>query len=262
MLRLLTNPASRRWPAIVGAIHGFGLWITVVEFTVLLAVATVILSLRWALSRQHASEYARQGLSFAAAVALVAAVATAFDHPGLHVLTPSYDRISIVYLALTGVLAIAWSMFAAFSDRSRYAASIWARSTLLAALGLSGIAAMVTMFPRFFLGPTADVDPAVLAILNDTIIEMQPLFPDTPGRLALSLRHMGAGLIGLPMLIWMLASPAEREWRPLWIYLAVGLAVTGALSLAFFRFSPFFALLIAFPLAAFIGIASRRSVPG
>ena len=256
MLRLLARPASRWWPIAAGAVHGFGLWITVVEFVVLLAIATLILSLRWALTRdgRAVTDHARQALLFAVTAAAVTGIAVALDGPGAGVLTPAYDRISIVHLALAGVVAVAWMMLAVIGRRERTAGSAAWRVALLAAIGLCAIAVMATLYPLFFLGPMAGVDPRVDAILSNTILEMQPLVPDTPGRLALFLRHMGAGLIGVPMLIWALGSPGESERRWLWTYLAIGLSVTTALALAYFRFSPLFALLIAFPLAAFIGI--------
>ena len=242
--------------------HVFGLWITVVEFVVLLAIATVMLSLRWALTqdgRTAVADHARQALLFAATVAVVTAIAVVLDGPGAGVLTPAYDRISIVHLTLTGVAAVAWMMLAAIGRRAPYAGSAAGRVALLAAIGLCAIAAMATVFPLFFLGPMAGVDPRVAAIIGNAILEMQPLYPDTPGRLALFLRHMGAGLIGVPMLIWVLVRRGEPERRWQWAYLAIGLAVTTALSLAYFRFSSLFTLLIAFPLAAFIGISFEAS---
>ena len=262
MLRLLARPASRWWAIAAGAVHGFGLWITVVEFVVLLAIATVMLSLRWALThdgRTAVADHARQALLFAATVAVVTAIAVVLDGPGAGVLTPAYDRISIVHLTLTGVAAVAWMMLAAIGRRAPYAGSAAGRVALLAAIGLCAIAAMATVFPLFFLGPMAGVDPRVAAIIGNAMLEMQPLYPDTPGRLALFLRHMGAGLIGVPMLIWVLVRRGEPERRWQWAYLAIGLAVTTALSLAYFRFSSLFALLIAFPLAAFIGISFEAS---
>jgi len=147
---------------------------------------------------------------------------------GAAALTPYYDRVSIVHVAvlLSGVVGLLIIRF------------LSARLPRWAALAAGGIAALILVamsYPRFFLGPWPDIDPAV-AYWHRQIGELQPLLPDSPENLAAFLTQFAPALFALPLMARGLRHGDAGERLAMLVSLC-GLVIFGALSLAQMRWA-------------------------
>ena len=117
-----------------------------------------------------------------AAAALGAALAA---NTGLYVEVPpqevasrlTYDSLSIVQVSLLWLTAAGACGLAAFYRRELSLPARFCAASLIGSLVLLG---MYALYPRFFLGPMADVDPFIISDFLPNVAEATPLFKGVP----------------------------------------------------------------------------------
>jgi hypothetical protein len=105
-------------------------------------------------------------------------------------------------------------------------------------MAMGGIVAaglVAILYPRFFLGPWPDIDPAVRAWHRE-ISELQPLLPDSIGNLVAFLVQYTAVLFAIPLMVRRLRHGDAGD-RLAMLASLCGLVLFGALSLAQMRWS-------------------------
>src|SRR5689334_9875463 len=214
ILRTLARP-SEPWPPIMAGLSiAFGLWASV-EFLVPLGIILVMLGLLWLL---HGASWTPANRRFSGAVFVALAVLQPIERsPFRDILTPDYDRMSIVHAALALLLFLFWLLVPAVvrsgSLKTRFVAGIVG---LLLAAG-----ALCAVFPKFFGGPLVDVDPALIPFLVTHNADWQPLLPIDPKGTGNFLFYIGMPFICLFWIAWRCRS----SWRSadgkavLWFFL-------------------------------------------
>ena len=263
MLRVIAAPGAYRPALAAGLVHGLGLWASV-ELLPLLAINLAVLGLCWALAKAPArAGRAHQGTVFALGLVLVTGLATGLEHAPGQWLTPEYDRVSVVHLVVALLVLGAWGALRA-AGRAVGAGAAKGLA-VLALVGLGAGAALVALYPAFLAGPFVGVDPRVTTILVDQIAEMQPLWPTSVDAFARFLRYLGAAVLALPALAWLLVRRRGADDWAGWAYIAVLTLAALTLALAHLRFAGGFAIVASLPLAWLIGQgfeALRARVPG
>lgn len=171
-IRIFDEPERTLWPALAGAILGLGLTIAL-EILPWLLIISAWIGL-WATAT--GGKAVRAGLLYALMLFVVSAAGLLATKPPAHLLTIDILMYSVVYVILTGSIAVAFSGLSLFAN----AKSVW---RWLA----GGFFAVVTggaflhHFPALITGPYGDVAPEIHAIILDNVIEAQPLKDmDTP----------------------------------------------------------------------------------
>lgn len=253
-LRVLLRPSDARFALAAGAVLGVGLWISV-EFLVLLVATFAALGASWVL---RAGERASGNLWHALGLAAALALAIVLEHPPSLYLADIYDRISIVHL-LAALLAFGfWGLVLFLEGRGGALRSPWGRLALAAAGAVVAGGLLFVAYPKFFGGPTVDVDPRLDANVLASIKELRPLLPHDTASFGRFLLYLGPALVAVPFLAALLL----RDRRPVlwdaWLYVALCTGLYLPLALAMLRFAPYAEVFLAIVLAEALGLLLTR----
>jgi hypothetical protein len=197
MLRALRRPLDARSALCAGLATGFGVWLSV-EFLLVVGLCLAGLGLPWLFGER---DRAAQSKWYACGLSVVLLVALAVERPLGNLLQPSYDSVSSVhYLLAVGVLLF-WRVVETLDARRGPASHFLGR----AGLGAGGVAALALLlagvYPLFFAGPMAGIDPRIVPIWLDRVLEMQPLVPTDRGSLGTFVLYLGGVVLVAPLLL-------------------------------------------------------------
>ena len=190
-VRLIVEPADRRWALIAGGSLGLALWSStealISTFPILLGLA-----LYWVV--RGGSERARINRTVFLAAATVLIFALLVDPPPDRPLAVLYDRFSIVHCFLFLLVGLAWWVVEAWERRAGMGR--WRRLLTGAAAVLSVSAGMALMFPGFFGGPMAGMDSRLPEIWLEHTSEFVPVVAATS--ISVVVLHLASSALALP----------------------------------------------------------------
>jgi len=197
MLRALGSAFDNRAALLAGVAAGLGIWLSV-EFLLVVALCLAGLGLPWLFGER---ERAVQSKWYALGLCCTILLALLVERPLGQLLAPSYDKVSSVQF----LLAVCFLLFWRIAETWEFQRSRHARFLHRAALGVSGATAVAlvvaAVYPLFFAGPMAGVDPRIVPIWLDRVLEMQPLVPNDRESLGRFLLFLGGvALVSLPLL--------------------------------------------------------------
>jgi asparagine N-glycosylation enzyme membrane subunit Stt3 len=253
-LRLLTRPFDARLALAAGAVLGFGLWVSV-EFLAMLGVTFAALAATWVL---RGGLCARRNLWHALGLAAALALAILVELPPSDYLADHYDRISVVHLTIAGLALGFWTVAGALERRGGQAFGGWGR---VAVAGLGALVAgglLFAVYPKFFGGPTVDVDPRLEVNVLASIKELQPLMPHDAASFGRFLLYLGPALVAVPFLGALLLRERRDPAWDAWLYIALATALFLPMALAMLRFAPYAEVLLAVALGEALGRLLER----
>ncbi|MEJ2205311.1 MAG: hypothetical protein P8170_14525 [Gemmatimonadota bacterium] len=215
VVRTLVAPGKRRYAFLAGAWGGIGLWVST-EFLLPLAVVLGVSALAWVF---HGRTYARANRTLSLGWFCATGAALVLERPLSQLLQPEYDRLSIVHLVVSGIAAAFWQL-ATFVGYTR----TW-RAFVLGAGGVLSVAGVWFLYPTFFGGPWAEVDPELARIWLGQVAELQPLWPTEPGGWGRFMVYLGLAAVVLPGTIWLLVRERSEMREAAWLFLATSLCV-------------------------------------
>jgi hypothetical protein len=233
MVRALRAPERVQTAAAAGIAAGLGVWVSI-ELLLPLALSVAAFGLSWAASR--ATDAARAGRVFAGALTLTLGMAVMIERLPAAYGVVEYDKVSIVHVALAFAIAALWTALAALDAQDRRPRTFATRLAALAGLGTACGAVFIGLFPRFLLGPTADVDAAVMDVFLNGTMEMRPLWPVSLNATGDLLLNLGPVLAALPAMVLLARRREERSRGE--TYLAALVLVYAVLALPHQRFAP------------------------
>lgn len=152
-----------------GLIMGFGIWVSV-EFQFASYIFFAWLGWLWLHTSQK--QWLQHIISSATIAGLLTVLARLLEHPFNRFLQVEYDTVSIVHAITFLIIAIMGYAISHLSHPSHHLLKRFLLSTAIAGAALLG---MLMLFPQFYLGPMANVDPEMRRIFLPQIQEMQPL---------------------------------------------------------------------------------------
>ena len=249
VLRLLTRPFDRNTALGAGVAAGLGIWVSV-EFLVALACALSVLGLVWV--RFHGG-WARVNLTFAAGLAIMVALALVIERPPAQLLAVEYDRISVVHLVIAVIVFAYWYAVTVLPMATAWIAGPGRRLAIgIGGAGVGGLL-LAVLFPKFFAGPMADVDPMLFTVWMDFVGEMKPMWPTDMVGLGKMIFFVGAATICLPFSAIVVWTERDRDRWAAWAFMGLGLAVFLVLALQHVRFVPYAEVALAPIVAEIIG---------
>jgi hypothetical protein len=219
MLRGLHNARDGRAPFIAGAFAAFGVWISV-EFLLVAAICLTTLSLAWLIGER---DRASQGKWFAFGLSAVILLALFVERPIDSLLVASYDRVSSVYYLVSVAILVFWRTAETLEGRRGPGLHLAGRAAL-GTVGAVAVALVIAaVYPLFYAGPMAEVDPRIVPIWLDRVLEMRPLVPDDRHSLGTFVIFLGGVIVAIPLFVVALMS--ERGSPRFFPYLFIGVAL-------------------------------------
>ena len=250
MVRLLGGGTYRAQDAVgLGISIALGVWIGT-EVFLLIGACLAVLGLTWLWDEPEAAE---KNFMFALSLTLSLAVALVIER-GTGMLTQvEYDKISVVHLVLAAHILAFWAALRRLGTRagSNPARLVWAGAGLIILLSVYWL-----IFPKFFSGPTVDMDPR-LKILLEYVVEYR-VVDSVPRFLVL----LGTLLLVLPWTVFRLREKLSGDERWVWIFLALLLVIYTSMTAVWVRWSLYVGILFPIFLADLMvhldGMITRR----
>ncbi len=252
-LRSLAQPENRRAAIGAGAMIAVGIWISL-ELLLLLAVTLVTFGLLWLF---YGERWARANRGFAIGFAVMVAILLPIERSPIGgLLAIGYDRLSIVHLALGLLLLGFWALLprAAGYDTS----TIMVRGVVSGVGIAAACAAIYAIFPKFFGGPLAEADPAMIALVIKGNADWLSAFPSSLAGTGRFLLYVGTAALCVPWTLWVLWEKRRDGAAPGWFFLALALLVYAGMTLWALRFSPFAEIVSLIPLVSLVVWIYRR----
>ncbi|MBT4702742.1 MAG: hypothetical protein HOB79_16855 [Rhodospirillaceae bacterium] len=231
MVRLLGSGTYRARDAVgLGISIALGVW-TGTEVFLLIGACMAILGLTWMWGEPNAAE---KNFMFALSLTISLAVALMIERgPGMFT-EVEYDKISVVHLVFAAHVLAFWSALRWLGARAGNipAHLVWAVAGLIVLVSVYWL-----IFPKFFSGPTVDMDPR-LKILLEYVVEYR-VVDSVPRFLVL----LGTLLLVLPWTVYRLREKLSSDERWVWIFLALLLIIYTSMTAVWVRWSLYVGIL-------------------
>lgn len=245
LLRALRHPHDMR-PALAGGLAaGFGIWLSV-EFLLVVGLCLIALGLPWLFGER---ERAAQSKVYAVGMSVMLLAALFVERPLERLLEPSYDSVSSVQYLLAVAVLLFWRTVETFENR-RGGPSRFLGRACLATVG-SGVIVLLlaSVYPLFFAGPMAGVDPRIVPIWLDRVQEMRPLVPSDRSSFGTLLFYLGGVALVLPFFLKILVDERDSPRFFALLSIAVGCVLFTPVAIGHMRFSGYAELVAVFAFA-------------
>jgi hypothetical protein len=233
-LRIILKPFKILFCYIAGVISALSIWVSV-ESMVPTCIILVALGLLWILEN---GDFSSKSLHYSLALFIVTGLCMVLERPWYDLATEELDRLSVVYWSVLGFISLFWIMLSILNNYTSLFQR-WANRFLFSAAGVAIVALTIwLLFPKLYSGPFADVDPRILPMLFNKILEVQPLLSKSVS-LGLSVQVIGTAIVCFPFLFYVLLRGANVTNRKGWIYITLSLVVFILISLYQLRWSAY-----------------------
>jgi hypothetical protein len=264
-LRLVSGPVNRGLCCAAGVVAGLSIWAGMDLILVVFAIAA-ILGLLWIWEN---GDFARKSAGYSIWLFAAVGISLLAERGWNNLAIQEFDRLSIVHWSVCGFLAGFWIIVGLIN---RFSQVFGRQSTRLvfaaAGAGLSAICilflfpkmsqsvALSFLFPRFFGGQVADVDPRVITVWYEKISELQHIF-SRGAPITMSVQLAGTALVSAGILVYLLWSRGCRNKRG-WGYVLILLFIYIPLSIYRIRWTPYAQILLMLPMAEMMDRALKR----
>ena len=240
--RIALGQATARLAVAGGITGGLAIWVSPESLTHLLLFGGA-LGVYWL---WQGGAYVRTMTTYLIAMAAMLVVAMVIERPPSEWLTPQYDRLSIVHLALLISGAIGWIVASTVNRRTRLSATLRGR-TAIAFIGcIVPAVVMLAAFPKFYAGPFAEISSDAFDEWIDVIAEYHPIVPVDRFTTGMFIAHLSPAFIVLAYIYmrWRQAETPERRLMVLWM---MGLVMFFPMALDAIRWSMYVQAVIWLP---------------
>lgn len=245
MLRGLKNRYDLRILFVGGMLSGFAIWLSVENFLSVVAISGA-LGLAWLLSPENR---ARQGALYALGMLMMLALAMVSTHPESQWLKPVYDKVGPAHVLFAGLLLAFWCGILVLQGLIGRPKNHLEAIALAVLFAVFAAAVYYRYYRGFFGGPMVKVNPEIVTIWLDRVVEMKPIVPRSLVSLGEFIFYLGQGLIALPYLLWKLWKEREDPAWMAWFGLCVAIVIYWPVATLHVRFSSFTEVLFIIVLA-------------
>jgi hypothetical protein len=248
VLRLAAKAFSVSVCGMAGAIGAMYIWVSV-EAMVPIGLSLGVMGLFWVM---QSADFLRKNLYYSVSLFLFTCVALLLERPPSDLLTVEFDRLSIVYCCIFGLIVFFWAGAWFFNSKT----SLLQRWTGRLCLSVIGVVAIVfvtwLLFAKIIASPMADVDPRIIPIWFSKINEIQPLI-SSPEILSISVQVIGSAIVSFLFLLYLFLGSEEKGNRNGWIYMAVSAAGFILIALYQLRWAVYAQVLLSIVMAELLG---------
>ena len=247
-LRLLLTPSQKKLCISAGILGGLLIW-TSIEGFIGLAISLTTLIASWGM---YGKEFSKKGMLFATGLVLTATLVLAIERPWTGWVIQEYDRFSIVHLTALVLIWFFWAMIYVLQDHLRFSLNRTLRFSFIPFGILIACLIQWTLFPDFFLGPHANMDPRVISLHWNHIIETQPLISINPFWVGPLFFYLGIAFLGIPHLVAILSRTLPPTQRRFWNHIGITLLILTPIAILQVRSAIFAAAWLVVPYSDFL----------
>jgi hypothetical protein len=245
-IRILVSPCSRLLCYCTGLVSAFAVWVSI-ESLLFSLVVYLALGIFWLFGEKG---IARKLLHYSLSVFLLLILFRFIEYGRLRLFEPAFDQISIVYIALFGVLLAYWALVYWYEELRGESWRLPGRfGVAVSGLVVTGML-LETSFPGFLSGPMGNMDELFRRVHLVKIKELQPVVPLhalTSDNLLQYLTRfslwLGIIIPGIPVLLYLL-SRSSGSSRMAWAYILLASLVYLPLAFREIRWAPYVAILM------------------
>lgn len=247
LLGVLTHMlSSRNWPKysiLAGLLAALSTWIsTEAIFAIIMVFAALVIL--WINNKDH---YASMLRNFSLSLLLFSTLFLLIERPIIDFISAiEYDKISIVYIFVYLLGAIYAIILSTLNSNQIKTRAVWSGFLILPAIAGIGL-----VFPQFFQGPMAEVNPAIVPIWLNKVSEALPLFS---GDYYYMISLLGPSSLVLAYFVYLYKSKAKPEIPSTLILVIVGFVIFTALTFYQIRMAYYALVIISIILALMIGM--------
>lgn len=246
--RLLTSPPQIKLCLAAGILGGLLIW-TSIEGFIGLAITLTTLIVSWGL---YGKEFSKKGMWFSLGLVLTTSLAMVIERPIADWGTQEYDRFSIVQWSAIALVGGFWTILFFIQDRFRLALNRTVRFfTILSGILIASLVQWL-LFPDFFKGPHAALDPTTMALHWNHIVETQPLISMNPFWVGPMFFYLGIALIGIPHLVKLLRTALSQNLRIFWSHIGLAILILTPIAILQVRSAIFAAAFLVIPYSDFL----------
>ncbi len=247
-LRLLIPPTHNKLCISAGMLGALLIW-TSIEGFIGLAISLTALTAYWGM---YGREFSKKGLLFATGLVIMTTLALAIERPWSGWDVQEYDRFSIVHLTAIVLIWIFWAAIYALQDLLRFSVNRTIRfSIIFSGILIAGFIQWM-LFPDFFRGPLATLDPRVMSLHWNHIVETQPLISMNPFWVGPLFFYLGIALLSIPHLVAVLCKHLSRDQRMFWSHTGLVLLFLTPMAIIQVRSAIFAAAWLVIPYSDFL----------
>ncbi|PKN52998.1 MAG: hypothetical protein CVU55_03400 [Deltaproteobacteria bacterium HGW-Deltaproteobacteria-13] len=248
ILRVIPGSLNKTICYMAGMAGAFSLWVHV-ESLLLIFLIILLLGLFWIFDDDD--DFVRKNLHYTAALFIFTGAALILERPWHDLTKIEYDKISLVHLFILGLISLFWSVV--FSLRNSPVFSQQGRGWrfTIAFLGAVIVGLCVwLLFPAFFRGGYADIDPRIVPIWLSKIEEVQsPLRLDF---LRALIQLLCSAMVGIAYIFFSFWKEPDKNMKG-WIFILSGILLFALPGILERRLLLYGNIITVVPLAALLG---------
>ncbi len=244
LLALVMWPFSIWLSLCTGLVLAVNLWISL-EALLLLLVYVLIGASCW-IYQKNSHDLPKKFLVVFAIEFVALCGALLLERPWSQVLMTEYDKISWVHALLIGLIASFWAL-ATKTKMSEVLNSPGARFAGFLGWGVLSALLVALLAPKFFLGPMGDIDPEVMKLAWDRILQVQPLLGQGEVKFGPAIFWLGIALPTIPYLYWLIKHEEIPIRCLLWWCSLVGMSMFIPLTFYQIRWAGYAEIFLLFP---------------
>jgi len=247
-LRLLITPTHKKLCISAGMLGALLIW-TSIEGFIGLAISLTTLAAYWGI---YGREFSKKGILFATGLIIMTTLELAIERPWSGWDVQEYDRFSIVHLTAIVLIWIFWATIYALQDLLRFSLDRTFRFSIVFFGILLASFIQWMLFPDFFRGPHATLDPRVMSLHWNHIVETQPLVSMNPFWVGPLFFYLGIALLSIPHLVTLLCTNLSRDQRMFWSHTGLVLLFLTPIAIIQVRSAIFAAAWLVIPYGDFL----------
>ena len=244
LLRAIQYEKAYGWSLLSGFIASLGIWAGI-ESLFYVVLLTAFMGLTWII---YDSNYSKSNFLMSLSLFITSAIILLIEFPVEKIFSIHFDRISIVHLCLWGLLLTFW-LFVNILKHFKNITNNFSKRVMISSLGIFFCSiVMVNVFPKFFYGPEAGIDPLLKRIYMDHTTEFAPLFSNYDKLFGYPNLSWLFGFTALLMCIYIIKHKQLTE-KLSWSIIGLLLLAYGSISLYQARWLSYFQLLSIIPMS-------------
>ena len=234
--------SSLRRLIFIGGMGALGLWISV-EFLVPISFFLVGSTLFWIWKGEKTASHVSTIMTAMFSMSIVFLI---IERAADDLFIIEYDKISLPHCVLMGFIAVLWFGINSCSLHSKCALTIWRRMGLMGVIGVVMGIIYWSVFPGFFKGPLAGMDPIIRQLVWDHVSETQPL------QISEAIIGLGVSILVLPCLAYGMWRESAMLSKYQNLILLVGAGTFIPLTLYESRWAPYASIILLIPYVLYV----------
>jgi hypothetical protein len=249
-LRLVQGSFDKTICYIAGMVSAFSLWLHV-ESMLPIFLCLLLLGIFWIYEDE---DFDNKSMHYSLSLFIFIGVVLVLERPSYDLTSIEYDKISLVHLFIFGLITLFWVIVSSlkhnvFFEKGRI------RRFSIASLGAVIVALCVWLiFPDFYRGGYANIDPRIVPIWLDRVGEAQsPLSRDY---LKPIIQLLGSAVVGIFYIIFLFRKEPDKKLKG-WIFILSGILLFALAGILSRRLLTYGNIITIVPLAAILGRVTR-----